>query len=829
MEFVYAVFNATYPVYHAYGPGAITDGLLANVTAGIILNTTTDPLEKSLVKAYSYAFYSGVIAFDRAHGSNYVLLESGESARTTVIEIAENALQDTPEVIAKAGGAYTVPGFGKVSAEVLAKVLNVAIGLGRNPEPKAVEDATVNVAKVILAGNPLLSIPNADYILKTLLVRGPTKELEESILTNALAKKLPYVQKEMAGPIAKAVVTFDPKAEGVLYQNSSALKETTVSLLSEILKEKGIELPNDVLLKIYDSNGNIEPIVREILIEETAKQVKDEEKAEVIVSVVIEHADELAKGGDNVKEAVKEVIIKLAGNLPIDVERVVNEIYSGKSAREIALELYTDGVNEKLNEVDAPKEVKDALRDLLLAVAENYPMSETEIEELTKKKVAELIDRFMEDTESKLGMRVDSAKLAEIAFKFKDNPEKIGREDVAPIERDVYTALYNKAKLYINMLKSDDNRTMLVIFVPKALKGISDLEKQSKFQYENSLKAKKIALREFGKLSPSVEVYITGTPIQTYEMIKYGKEDNDKTTKFSVLGAFIVLLILMGVALLATLLPFTGVATATLTALGILYLLAKGDVLNVGSWAQMLTVTTALGLGIDYSTYYLHRFREYLAEGYDHNKAASEALKRAKDAVLASASTDIIAFASFVLAYEFPIFKTMGIIAPLAVIVVLLASLTFIPAITVLIGDKPIFWWPRHIKHHLENIDLHERSRIAEWAVKHAKIVTFIALLIAVPAAYNFVNFNGTHDIKLFIPKDSETYHFLQLSEDTVGAGVTSPPTYVVIDLGHPVSDGDLAKINALVDRISKVKGVRYVYTVTQRLERELTTRPSMS
>ncbi|BAD84960.1 hypothetical protein, conserved (N-terminus) [Thermococcus kodakarensis KOD1] len=272
VEFVYAVFNATYSAYHTYGPSAITDELLANVTGGIISNTLTYSLEKSLVKAYSYAFYSGVIAFDRTHGSNYTLLESGENAEAAVIEIAENALQGTPEVVARAGGTYAVPGFGEVSAKVLAKVLNVAVGLGRNPTAGAVEDATVEVAKAILDGSPLLSLPNADYVLKTLLVSGPTKELEESILANALAEKLSEDQRKMAEPVAKTVTTFDPMAEGVLSQNSSALKEATVSLLSEILREKGVELPNDVLAKVYDSNGNVGPIAKEILVKETARQ-----------------------------------------------------------------------------------------------------------------------------------------------------------------------------------------------------------------------------------------------------------------------------------------------------------------------------------------------------------------------------------------------------------------------------------------------------------------------------------------------------------------------------------------------------------------------------
>ncbi|CAD5244172.1 MMPL family transporter [Thermococcus camini] len=814
VEFVYAVYNSTYPAYSAYGSGAITDGFLANVTRVMVLGQISDPMQRNLAEAYSVAFYQGVIVFDQKEGSNYALIQLGENAVRPVDGIASNALKNLPLVVEGTGGSYEVPGFGEVPAETLAYILNASISLGRNPNALAVENATVEVAKALMAGSPLLEMPNADGVLRTLLVYGPTRGLEESLLTGVLKEKLPEEQKDLAEPIVKTVVNFDSNATGVLAKNPEVLKKATVSLLAQLVKEKGVELPESVIGGVYDSNGNVTPIAREILIQKTAEKVGSEKVAETIVDTVLKNPEELARGV-GVKETVKEIITSLAGDVPIDLGKAVDDVYAGKSPEEIAYELFEEGVNEKLANVTAPEDVKETLKEIMLTVAKNYPMSKSQIGTLVKEKTVKLVEKFVGEINLGVPLHINAIELVNIAFEFRDDPDRITKEGVKPIEEQVYPSIYSLAKSYIGMLKSPDNRTMLILFVPKGLKGVSDLEKQSKAQYESSLKVKEVALKEFRAVSPKVEVYVTGTPIQTYEAIKYGKEDNDKTTKFSIAGALLVLLVLMGVALLATLLPFTGVATATLTALGILYLLAKGDYLDVGSWAQMLTVTTALGLGIDYSTYYLHRFKEYLAEGYDHDKAASEALKRAKDAVLASASTDIIAFASFILAWEFPIFKTIGMIAPLAVIVVLLASLTFIPAITVLIGEKPAFWWPRHIEHHIESVDIHERSRIAEWAVKHAKVVVLIALLVAVPAAYNFVNFNGTHDIKLFIPKDSETYNFLRLSESTVGAGVTSP-TYVVIDLGHPLSDDDLKAIEALAGRISKVEGVEYVYTVTR-------------
>ncbi|WP_457741282.1 MMPL family transporter [Thermococcus sp.] len=812
VEFVYVVYNATYPIYSTYGAGTITDAFLANVTRGIILGEINNTLQKNLAKAYSIAFYQGVLTFDEKAGSKYALIELGQGAEVPIAEIATEALKNLPIVIEKSGKSFEIPNMGQVPSQILAYIVNVSIGLGKNPSTLTVENATIEVAKILMKGSPLLQMPNADEILRTLLLYGPTKSVEVTLIMNALEQKLPTKQKSLAGAIAKTVVSLDPSATGVLAKNPETLKNATVSLLVEILKEKGIELPESIIGEVYDSNGNVSPIAKELLIKKTAEKLGNEKIAETIVSVVVRNPEELAKGA-GVKEAVKEIITSLAGNAPIDLGKVVDEIYAGKSSNEIAYSLFEQGVNEKLANVSAPKDVKETLKEIMLEVAKNYPMSESQIEVLVKEKTAKLIEKFIAKIKLGVPLRVNATQLVNIAFQFRNDPSKITREDVRPIEEEIYPSIFSLAKNYISMLKSPDNTTMLVMMVPKSI-NTTDLEKLTKFQYDNTLKAKEILLKEMKKYFPKAEAYISGTPVQTYEMIHYGKEDDAKTTRFSFTGALIVLFIILGAALLATLLPFTGVATATLTALGVLYLLAKGNVVSVGSWAQMLTITTALGLGVDYSTYYLHRFREYVIEGYDHSKAASEALKRAKDAVLASALVDMIAFASFILAGAFPIFKAMGIIAPIAVFIVFIASLTLIPAITALIGDKPIFWWPRHIRH-IRNKGMKKESRIVKFSVRHAKAVLIIALLLVVPAAYSFVNFNGTHDIKLFLPKDSETYHFLEISQSKLGADVMGA-TYVLIKFNHNVTDKDLKTINEIVRDIEKINGVKYVYTVTQ-------------
>ncbi|AEK73369.1 hypothetical protein GQS_07355 [Thermococcus sp. 4557] len=661
----------------------------------------------------------------------------------------------------------------------------------------------------------------ADGAYLQICAQNPNMTTQEKVLAlqNALESQVPENQKAIVPVIAQTVVSADPYCKGTLLSNDELLRNTTVELVYGMVANTGLELPKEVLFQLYDSKGNeavIDALTKSILKGQIAQMMENlAPNPEAVAEALVEEVAKDPQGiisGERLEDATVSVVLAMVPQKTDETESLVRALYEGADPKELAKELFLKGIGEQSGEQEMPEEFKETMEALIEQVIENYPLSEEEIESLVKKTVLSTISSYAKDNPYGVELKFNETLLAEIAFRFKDNPSAITREDVKPLAEELWPVVKEKAGTYLSMLKSEDNTTVLITFIPLGEPG-PDTDPYL-YYAQNATRVKEIALEEFGKYFPDAFGALGGTPVQSHEMTAYGRSDNQKTSQASIIGALVVLFILMGGALLATLLPFTGVATSALTALGIAYLLTKGGILNIGSWAQMLTITTALGLGIDYSTYYVHRFKEYIAEGYEHEKAVAEALKRAKDAVLASAFTDIIAFASFVLAWEFPIFQQMGMVIPLAVIAVLLASLTFIPAITALIGDKAIFWWPRHIKH-VETLDVHERSRIAEWVVNHAKVVLLIGLLIAVPATYTFFNFEGTHDMSLFLPEGSETLTFMQLSQEKLGAAITSP-NYVIIDLGHNVTDEDLKVIDEITSHITTMEGVKAVYSPTR-------------
>jgi predicted nucleic acid-binding Zn-ribbon protein len=281
-EFVYAVFNATNPVYQSYGAAAITDGLLANVTSGIVLSTINDPMEEKLAEVYAYSFYLAVEGFDRAHGSDYAIqgLPSDELVEASS-QLATMALESTPRVVMESGESLTVPGFGEVDSRTLSTIVHASISLGPSPEPPAVENATVNFAMVYISttqpNSPLLSLPDPASVLRALLLQGPTRELEENLLLAGAEEKADNSTRPFVPLVVNATMSYDPNATGVLSRDADLLENATITVMEKILAGMGTQLNVSVLRELYESEGNeqvIGGIARELVLSSLEEEMK---------------------------------------------------------------------------------------------------------------------------------------------------------------------------------------------------------------------------------------------------------------------------------------------------------------------------------------------------------------------------------------------------------------------------------------------------------------------------------------------------------------------------------------------------------------------------
>jgi putative drug exporter of the RND superfamily len=152
---------------------------------------------------------------------------------------------------------------------------------------------------------------------------------------------------------------------------------------------------------------------------------------------------------------------------------------------------------------------------------------------------------------------------------------------------------------------------------------------------------------------------------------------------FKVGAALLIMLVAFG-SIIATGLPL-GLALFGLAAgAGLIRLLAVG--VDVPSSSLLLGVMLGLGAGIDYALFIVTRHRQNLAEGLELVDSIGRANATAGQAVVFAGGTVIIAIGGLVVA-GIPAATVMGAAAAIVVAVMVLASVTLLPALLGFAGE----------------------------------------------------------------------------------------------------------------------------------------------
>jgi putative drug exporter of the RND superfamily len=176
---------------------------------------------------------------------------------------------------------------------------------------------------------------------------------------------------------------------------------------------------------------------------------------------------------------------------------------------------------------------------------------------------------------------------------------------------------------------------------------------------------------------PGLEVALAGGPIRD-------AEGGPPAEVFGLLGAMVVLLIAFG-SLVAMGLPLA-VALFGLGVSGPLIGVLSG-VVNVPEWATVVAGLIGIGVGIDYALLVLTRFRAALDRGLETAEAVGEAVATAGRSVLVAGGTVVISLMGlFLMGLEY--MNGVALSASLAVLVVMAASVTLLPALLSMAGPR---------------------------------------------------------------------------------------------------------------------------------------------
>ena len=267
------------------------------------------------------------------------------------------------------------------------------------------------------------------------------------------------------------------------------------------------------------------------------------------------------------------------------------------------------------------------------------------------------------------------------------------------------------------------------------------------------------------------------------------------------LGVAMIVLALTFGTVVAMGLPILSALFGLGVSMGLITLLS--NVATVSTVAPTLATMIGLGVGIDYALFVVTRHRQSMHEGHEPAEAAARAAATAGGAVVFAGSTVVVALLSLGLA-GIPLVWTLGYTAAIAVVVAMVAAVTFLPALLAMVGhriDRLRIPLPHNTS---ASHEAHGWRRWAEGVARHPVIAVVASVLILVVIALPVRNLELGQEDDEALPKSTETRQAYDLTTQGFGVGQNGP-LLIAIEVGAK------ADVEALEKSIGQAKGIAAV------------------
>ncbi len=304
-----------------------------------------------------------------------------------------------------------------------------------------------------------------------------------------------------------------------------------------------------------------------------------------------------------------------------------------------------------------------------------------------------------------------------------------------------------------------------------------------------------------------LECLSTGSDFILEDFIKTVEEGVKKTELITIVFIIIVLILVFRS-------PVTPVAT--LTTVGLTYLITKGIVLHmvdkinftISNFTNVFLILVLFGIGTDYSMLLLMRFKEELQNGSDKNTAIIKTYKTAGKTVVLSSLTIFIGFSCLILS-QFKVYKSAAAVA-VGVAVLILTTYSFLPAMMKLCG-KYLFWSPVKVPGHSD-------SKIWEKVASVSTKRPYFALLfvLAVCSLIYFHVEKLSYNNMKEVGGEYQSVKGVNIITEHFSTGKALPVTIAIKNNNKLDNQYILSELDDITETVKSVKGVDKVYSVTQ-------------
>ena len=308
-------------------------------------------------------------------------------------------------------------------------------------------------------------------------------------------------------------------------------------------------------------------------------------------------------------------------------------------------------------------------------------------------------------------------------------------------------------------------------------------------------------LEEQQAAAPDFTLLTVGDGSLNEEVNTLTEEDIARGESIGAGVAFLILIVVFG-ALVAALVPLI----LAIISIGIAFGLAAivSQISELSFFVTSMVTMIGLAVGIDYALFVVERYREERRRGAAKLDAIVIAGSTASRAVLFSGLTVVIALIGLFIVPN-NIYQSLSIGAILVVVVAVAATLTLIPAMISLLGDK--LDWPRRRKYDAEMAAKqdaydHETIHGGFWGTISRVVMgrPIISLVLAVGflllCTLPYFNLNAGFNFASSLPDDLESKKAFDILDAEFSAGLISPVEIVVeAPVGDPAVQSAIATL----------------------------------
>ncbi len=265
-----------------------------------------------------------------------------------------------------------------------------------------------------------------------------------------------------------------------------------------------------------------------------------------------------------------------------------------------------------------------------------------------------------------------------------------------------------------------------------------------------------------------------GISVDASELFK----DADVSLLIATVCIVLLILLLIYRSPILALIPLIAVGMAYLIVTPILGFLGKEGIITYSSQGLSIMTVLLFGAGTDYCLFLISRYRHFLKIEQDRFKSLRFAFRGVSGAILLSGLTVMCALL-LLLATRYGSFHNFAIPFSLAILVMLLSSLTLVPALLGVFGR--VSFWP-FIPHPSRENKKENRlwDAIGRIAIRYPIIIIIFSVVLLGMASFQVTQINYSYDTLSSFPDDMPSKEGFRLIEDHFGAGYLAPLTVIV-------------------------------------------------